>query len=378
MNKKIHPVVIKNNSFGDLNGATIYVTQDLFERLTEESESDKALTLADLQSGRALRGLKHLMERILKRQGEPRLILTLGPSARDGNSFYINFDDYRQSTQGQFFDMYRSVGLEVSLRFLHSQFPEDFATESGQLSEAQLRAAQRDLPNLVEQLAKRKRNQPVLMDGITSILRGLQKEHRLLQQERKSLEGLRSQSNMLFYQKSVEELRRRLESDKRFDETRGRDSWQRWIYGNSWLLGATHLEPIDRQRVGMRDVPDFVFPTLDGFIDIVEIKRPDRQAIREDSSRPNVCIWTADATQAIGQVTKYKQQVDLHQLELTKDLGVTALKPRGFVLIGTEDGWTNRMREGFRLLNSTMIDIEVITYDELLRRGQRIIELYND
>ena len=72
------------------------------------------------------------------------------------------------------------------------------------------------------------------------------------------------------------------------------------------------------------------------------------------------------------------KQIELHQLELTRDLGITALKPRGFVLIGAEESWTNQIREGFRLLNSTMIDIEVITYDELLRRGQRIIDLYKD
>ena len=119
-------------------------------------------------------------------------------------------------------------------------------------------------------------------------------------------------------------------------------------------------------------------PTLDDFLDILEIKLPDRPAIRADSSRPNVHLWTADTNQAIGQVIKYKQQIELHQLELTRDPGITALKPRGFVLIGTEEGWTNQIREGFRLLNSTMIDIEVITYDELLRRGQRIIDLYKD
>lgn len=221
MNKALHPVVIKNNSFGDFNGATIYVTQDLLERLTMDSGSDRALTLADLQSGRALRGLKHLMERALKKQGDSRLVLTLGSTARDGDFFYINFDDYRQSTQSQFFEMYRSVGLEASLSFLHSHFPEDFETEAEQVSVSHLRAAQKNIPKLVEQLAQTKRNQPILVDGTTSVLRGLWQERRLLRKELKSLETLRSQSSLLYYQESVEELRRRLESDKRFDETRG-------------------------------------------------------------------------------------------------------------------------------------------------------------
>ena len=189
---------------------------------------------------------------------------------------------YRQSTQSQFFEMYRSVGLEASLSFLHSHFPEDFETEAEQVSMSHLRAAQKNIPKLVEQLAQTKRNQPILVDGTTSVLRGLWQERRLLRKELKSSETLRSQSNLLYYQESVEELRRRLESDKRFDETRGRDSWQKWMYRNSWLFGATHLEPIDRQRVGFKDIPDFVIPTLDGFLDILEIKLPDRPAIRAD------------------------------------------------------------------------------------------------
>ena len=121
--------------------------------------------------------------------------------------------------------MYRSVGLEASLRFLRSHFPEDFKTEAEQVSASQVRAAQRNLPELIEHLARRKRNQPILMDGTTSILRSLRQERSLLRQELKSLERLRGQSNLLYYKDSVEELRRRLESDNSFDETRGRDSW---------------------------------------------------------------------------------------------------------------------------------------------------------
>ncbi len=40
------------------------------------------------------------------------LVLTLGSTRKDNGTLFINFDDYRQDTQGRFFAMYRQVGLE--------------------------------------------------------------------------------------------------------------------------------------------------------------------------------------------------------------------------------------------------------------------------
>ena len=84
----------------------------------------------------------------------------------------------------------------------------------------------------------------------------------------------------------------------------------------------------------------------------------------------------------------YIQKIDLHQLELARDISraysdrlggaVTVLRPRAFILIGTETGWGDVHREAHRSLNYSLHGIEVITYDELLRRGTRIIDLYSE
>ena len=388
MTIELHPVVVKNRSFGKLNGATVFVTEDLFDRFNRSDGSDKGPTLASLQAGRALRGLKHLMERVIAKHPKAKLVLTIGVTRKEGEAYFVNFDDYRQSTQGRFFDMYRKVGMEGALGFLGENFPEDFGEESSQISEVHVKTIQKNLPELIQRLARTKRNQPALLDGTTSVLRELSSKRKLLRREREALERLRSQSNVVYYMDALEELHQRLSSGRKYSETRGKSSWQKWIHGNSWLFGTLYLGAIEQERVGFENIPDFLFPTLDGFTDILEIKLPTMDAIRKDTSRRNAYMWSRDTSQAIGQVVNYIHQIDLHQLELTQIINreysrqfgslINVLRPRAFILIGTEKGWSESHRDAHRRLNYSLHGIEVITYNELIRRGRSVVELYSD
>ena len=60
------------------------------------------------------------------------------------------------------------------------------------------------------------------------------------------------------------------------------------------------------------------------------------------------------------------------------DRTINVIKPRAFILIGKEDGWDNETREAFRKLNTLCNGIEVITYTEIVKRGEYIINLYNE
>lgn len=73
----------------------------------------------------------------------------------------------------------------------------------------------------------------------------------------------------------VEELERRLNIGG-FSETTGSDSWQKWIYKNNWLFGVNYREPIEKAKININGImPDYLFPTIDGFVDVFEIKLPD-------------------------------------------------------------------------------------------------------
>jgi len=101
----------------------------------------------------------------------------------------------------------------------------------------------------------------------------------------------------------------------------------------------------------------------------------------------NGTIWSSKASEAIGQVVTYLHEIELHQLELKQKIerayrdkfgsGIFSIKPRGFILIGTKEGWNEEMLEAIRKLNYSLHGIEVITYTDLLTRGREIIEMYS-
>ena len=145
-----------------------------------------------------------------------------------------------------------------------------------------------------------------------------------------------------------------------------------------------YLKPLGRKRVGLSSVPDFLFPTTEGFLDVLEIKLPTKPAIVPDSRR---YAWSRDTNLAIA-VSHSIQEMESNQANLERTINriygehldhrVTILRPRAFILIGTEERWNDQAWETHRHLNSSLQRIEVLTYDELLRRGRKTIDLYTE
>jgi hypothetical protein len=79
------------------------------------------------------------------------------------------------------------------------------------------------------------------------------------------------------YEQSLDEFRERL--NHKYPETSGNNSWQNWIRRNFWLFGANYRQPLPKEKVGFDSIPDFLFVTLDGFLDFLEIKLPQHQVI---------------------------------------------------------------------------------------------------
>jgi len=177
----------------------------------------------------------------------------------------------------------------------------------------------------------------------------------------------------------VEELKERLNNT--YSETSGNNSWQRWIYEHNWLFGVNYQKPIEKQRININGVmPDYLFPTLDNFVDILEIKLPEKEVIEEDRSHNGSWVWTIDSNRAIGQVVNYLNEINRLRLEIERQiltvygLNFSLLKPRAFILIGRSDNWSMNKKEGLRKLNDALHGIEIITYTDLVNRGLTFID----
>lgn len=181
--------------------------------------------------------------------------------------------------------------------------------------------------------------------------------------------------------KVLDELQERLLAD--YSETRGDDSWQNWISKNNWLFGVNYKQPIEKAKINLSGImPDFLYPTIDGFVDVLEIKLPKDDVLVEDPSHKGSWRWTPETNSAIGQVVNYLTEIDRlrfeneNKIQSETDNKVLFLKPRAFILIGNSQVWNKQKKEALRKLNYYLHNIEVITYKDLLDRGNQFIKDY--
>ena len=181
-------------------------------------------------------------------------------------------------------------------------------------------------------------------------------------------------------QEVVDALSNRLKIGE-FAETSGVDSWQSWIYRNNWLFGVNYKHPIEKTKINLTGVmPDYLFPTVDGFFDILEIKLPNDEVILEDKSHPGAWKWTSESNTAIGQVVHYLGEIDRLRYEIERGVltkygyETSLLKPRAYILIGNSALWSLPRKEALRKMNHSLHGIEVITYKDLLDRGNQSVQ----
>lgn len=379
---------VSNKGYGDLDGSEFFLTEDLFKKLESRKSRSGQSFIELLEQGRAVRGFKHLLETIKSRNKAARLILTDQKTRKSGNDYYINLNNYSNKGHNRFLAFYRSTALEVSSIFLAEQFPGDFPAPKDSMSNQEISKTGKNFDQVLNELTQKRKHKKQMLRKTSELVKDLQSEKQNLKRDITELEELKRQSTIAFYIARLDELRLRF--GKPYKETSGKNSWQSWIYANNWIMGIQYLPPIEKQKVGFDNIPDYLLPTLDGFIDILEIKLPSHEVIKPDPSHAGSYSWSPETNKAIGQVVNYLYEMELHQLELQKkitrkykeykdQLGseVTIIKPRAFILIGLEDDWDDDMKEAFRKLNHTLHGIEVITYTDLLNRGEYIINLYS-
>lgn len=186
---------------------------------------------------------------------------------------------------------------------------------------------------------------------------------------------------------------RRLESRKKdleLFESRLDDSsiienqWRAFIKGRPWLLGSAHVKILDETSVDLKHDSDIPLQVDGMFMDIVELKRPDSKFWQTDKHgelfayRKKFLIphWELDA--AIAQVSGYILQAEknLDSKDFAKYHGAIPLRPRGIVIYGRSADWGEQEWTALRLLNSRLHGVTILTFDQVLDQGKRLLELY--
>ncbi len=178
--------------------------------------------------------------------------------------------------------------------------------------------------------------------------------------------------NQLSKIRAVEKFEEMLENDMTEHD------WQKWFQENNWVLGTDYVRILDERNIDTKNITDFLMEAYDGFIDIVEIKRPDGNLnFWAKSKDHDNYVPDQDLVKAITQATKYIYEIE-RESDSIKFLDrvdeVKTIKPRCVLIYGRSDDWNNEQKESFRILNSNYHNLSILTYDHILDRARRIIK----
>jgi hypothetical protein len=154
--------------------------------------------------------------------------------------------------------------------------------------------------------------------------------------------------------------------------------WQKWFKQNDWILGSEFVKIIDDRRVDTKNITDFLMQAYDGFLDIIEIKRPNGNLkFWADVKDHDNYIPSADLTKAITQATKYIYEVEreANSVKFGEQHGyVKVIKPRCILIFGRSNNWNDEQKEAYRILNASYHNLNIMTYDHVLSRAKRLLK----
>lgn len=181
------------------------------------------------------------------------------------------------------------------------------------------------------------------------------------------------------------ELRKKQNAIKEFEDMLQEDTvehnWQAWFKENSWVLGTDFVKVLDEREVDTDNIVDYLMQAYDGFLDIVELKRPegDLRFWRKLLDHGNY-IPSTSLVKAITQASKYIYEVE-REANSVKFLervdNVKAIKPRCLLIFGRSEDWNDDQKEAYRILNAQYHSLTILTYDQVLDRAKRIISAVN-
>ncbi|MFH1402328.1 MAG: Shedu anti-phage system protein SduA domain-containing protein [Patescibacteria group bacterium] len=155
------------------------------------------------------------------------------------------------------------------------------------------------------------------------------------------------------------------------------DIFRKWLEQNLWVFGVEYFKKHGWRIVAEDAIADLVMETADGFIDLIELKRPKLPfPLFNKHSSHNGYYPSAQFSQAVGQCLFYLKRLDEKKNNIEQKQDTKILCPRVKLVIGRSRNFTTDEFETMRILNANFGSITVITYDDLLRNGKQIIDYY--
>lgn len=153
--------------------------------------------------------------------------------------------------------------------------------------------------------------------------------------------------------------------------------FQNWISDNAWVFGTEYIRKLETRKIGIHSEADFIVQSLDGYTDLVELKKSEFTLFEKDESH-NCYYPSKELSKVIGQAIHYIKVMEDHHSILKEEDDMDVLKPRVKIVIGRSSTLGVEEKKALRLLNATLHGIEILTYDEVVSRARKIISIYEE
>lgn len=155
--------------------------------------------------------------------------------------------------------------------------------------------------------------------------------------------------------------------------------WQEWFSKNKWILGSDYLNILPERDIDAHDIADYLMRSIDGFVDVVEIKKPGLPFWAGPDSHGNY-YPTSHLTAAISQCLNYLYRIELqsNSVEFMERVdGTKTVKPQCMLVYGRSNDWGEDKMKALRILNAAYNQLHIITYDQLLIRAKQLLGIDN-
>lgn len=146
--------------------------------------------------------------------------------------------------------------------------------------------------------------------------------------------------------------------------------YQGFLEKNLWIFGSEYSELISGREIIANTQLDFPLRrTVDDYLEVIEIKRPfsDPLFVNERLAP------RSELSDAVAQAEGYLSLLDQESDRIWRAYGIRADKVRAIVVIGRSGD--AKQLEALRRHNANRNKVEVLTFDQLLSIGQRILDI---
>ena len=113
---------------------------------------------------------------------------------------------------------------------------------------------------------------------------------------------------------------------------------------------------------------------------LIEIKTPVTPLIQKTAYRKNVYSPSSQLTGSVVQIADYRRTIsrEFDNLNRDKNLNLSAFNPKSLIIIGnTMELSDNKKRSSFDMFRSSVQNTDIVTFDELFLKIERLAELFN-